>query len=66
MATVHLSPSLTQAGFLHWQTMAEQSLGPKLYPAREPWNFYQEEFNLLIDFPLDIKFLVHLIMLIAQ
>ena len=63
MATVHLSPSLTQAGSLHWQTKAEQSLGPKLRPAREPWNFYQEKFNLLIDFPLNIKLLLHSIML---
>ena len=40
--------------------------GPKLRPAREPWNFYQEKFNLLIDFPLNIKLLLHSIMLIAQ
>ena len=34
--------------FLALTTKAEQSLGPKLRPAREQWNFYREMFNLLI------------------
>ena len=48
MATVHFSSGLTQAGSLHWQTKAEQSLGLKLRPASEQWNFYHEMFNLLL------------------
>ena len=67
MATVHLSPGLTQAGSLHLQTKAEPSLGPKLRPASEQWNFYREMFNLLlIYFPLNNKFLLNSPMLIVQ